>query len=162
MKDAKISKLEIIDRFDLQFCWSHDSKVYKHSKFQPKTMSYEGDMSFQRWQLNSASKQISWRNMSKLRFKASKPASKFLFQQFSYSKSKLEDLMQGYFSFLCILPSFWLVVQQTCKAKLVFLVARTQKPSNFKNCEIYFTFSLQFIWWICLFFYACFLYDCLF
>jgi hypothetical protein len=38
--------------------------------------------------------------MSKLRFEASKQASKFLFQQFSSSKSKLEDLMQGYFSFL--------------------------------------------------------------
>jgi len=38
--------------------------------------------------------------MSKLHFEASKPASKFLFQQFSSSKSKLEDLMQGYFFFL--------------------------------------------------------------
>jgi len=38
--------------------------------------------------------------MSKLRFEASKPASKFLFQQFSSSKLKLEDLMQGYFFFL--------------------------------------------------------------
>ena len=46
---------------------------------------------------------------------------------------------------LCILPSFLLVVQQTCKAKHFFLVARTQKPSDFKNCEIYFTFSFQFI-----------------
>jgi len=45
----------------------------------------------------------------------------------------------------CIPPSFLLVVQQTCKAKLVFLVARTQKPSDFKNCEIYFIFSFQFI-----------------
>jgi len=63
-------------------------------------MSFAGDMIFQRWQLNSASKQVSWRNMSKLRFEASKPASKFLFQQFSSSKSKLEDLMQGYFFFL--------------------------------------------------------------
>jgi len=44
----------------------------------------------------------------------------------------------------CI-PPFLLVVQQTCKAKLVFLVARTQKPSDFKNCEIYFIFSFQFI-----------------
>jgi hypothetical protein len=33
-------------------------------------------------------------------FLASKLASKFLFQQFSSSKSKLEDFMQGYFSFL--------------------------------------------------------------
>jgi len=61
-------------------------------------MSYEGDI--QRWQLNSASKQVSWSNMSKLCFEASKPASKFLFQQFSSSKSKLEDLMQDYFSLL--------------------------------------------------------------
>jgi hypothetical protein len=45
----------------------------------------------------------------------------------------------------CILPSFLLIVQQTCKAKLVFLVTRTQKPSDFKNCEIYLTFSFQFI-----------------
>jgi len=41
----------------------------------------------------------------------------------------------------CIPPSFLLVLQQTCKAKLVFLIARTRKPSDFKNCEIYFTFS---------------------
>jgi hypothetical protein len=46
---------------------------------------------------------------------------------------------------LCIIPSFLLVVQQTCKAKHFFLVARTWKPSDFKNCEIYFTFSFQFI-----------------
>jgi hypothetical protein len=45
----------------------------------------------------------------------------------------------------CISPSFGLVVQQTCKVKLVFFVARTRKPSDFKNCEIYFTFSFQFI-----------------
>jgi len=46
---------------------------------------------------------------------------------------------------LCILPSFLLVVQQTCKAKHFFLVARTWKPSDFKNCEIEFTFSFLFI-----------------
>jgi len=46
---------------------------------------------------------------------------------------------------LCILPSFLLVVQQTCKAKHFFLVARTQKLSDFKNCEIYFNFSFLFI-----------------
>jgi hypothetical protein len=68
-------------------------------KFQPKTMSYEGDMFFQRWQLNSASKQVSWRNKSKLHSKASKPTSKFLYQQFSSSKSELDDFMQDYFSF---------------------------------------------------------------
>ena len=63
-------------------------------------MSYEGDMIFQRWQLNSASKQVSWRNEPKLRFEVSKPISKFFFQQFRSSKSKLEDFMQGYFLFL--------------------------------------------------------------
>jgi hypothetical protein len=83
-----------------QLFWISDLKSYQRSNFQPKKMSYEGDINFQRWQLNSASKHVSWRNMSKLRFEASKPASKFLFQQFSSSKSKLEDLMQGYFSFL--------------------------------------------------------------
>ena len=31
-----------------QLFWIHDSKVYKRSKFKQKTMSYEGDMSFQR------------------------------------------------------------------------------------------------------------------
>ena len=62
----------------------------------------------------------------------------------------------------CILPSFWLVVQQTCKPKHFFLVVRTRKPSDFKNCEIYFTFCFQFIWWICLFSYAYFFYDYLF
>jgi hypothetical protein len=79
--------------------WIHDSNFYKRSKFQPKPISYEGDMIFQRWHLNSASKQVSWRNESKLRSEASKPISKFLFQQFSSSKSNLEDFMQGYFSF---------------------------------------------------------------
>jgi hypothetical protein len=63
-------------------------------------MSYEGDMSFQRWQLNSANKQVSWRNESKLHSETSKPTSKFLYQQFSSSKSELEDFMQGYFFFL--------------------------------------------------------------
>ena len=29
-----------------QFFWLPNSKVYKRSKFQPKMMSYEGDMSF--------------------------------------------------------------------------------------------------------------------
>jgi hypothetical protein len=74
-------------------------KAYQRKTFQPKTMSYKGDMIFQRWQLNFTSKQVSWRNESKLRFEASKPTSKFLFQQFSSSKPKLEDFMQGYFFF---------------------------------------------------------------
>jgi hypothetical protein len=74
-------------------------KAYQLKTFQPKTMSYKGDMIFQRWQLNFTSKQVSWRNESKLRSEASKPTSKFLFQQFSSSKPKLEDFMQGYFFF---------------------------------------------------------------
>ena len=63
----------------------------------------------------------------------------------------------------CILLPFWLVVQQTCKTKLFFLVVRTQKPSDFKKCEIYFTlyFSVYIINE-----YVCFpmliSYDCLF
>jgi hypothetical protein len=77
-----------------------------------KKISYEGDMSFKRWQLNSTSKQVSWRNEFKLRFEASKPTSKFLFQQFSSSKSKLEDFMQGYFFF------FRKIVIEVLKCKL--------------------------------------------
>jgi hypothetical protein len=83
-----------------QFGWIPNSKTYQRSKFQKQMMSYEGDMIFQRWQLNSASKQISWRNKSKLHSEASKPTSKFLYHQFSSSKSAIEDFMQGYFSFL--------------------------------------------------------------
>ena len=73
-----------------QLCWSHDSTVYKSSKFHPKKMSYEGDMIFQRWHLNSASKRVSWRNESKLHSEASKPISKFLFQQFSSLSQSLK------------------------------------------------------------------------
>jgi hypothetical protein len=83
-----------------QLSWIPNSNTYPHSKFLPKKMSYEGYKSFQRWQLNSASKQVSWRNESKLHSKAFKPTSKFLYQKFSSSKSELEDFMQGYFSFL--------------------------------------------------------------
>ena len=95
-----ISWAKKVQLMQTQFFWIHVSKFYKRSKFQPKSMSYEGDMIFQRWQLNSASKQVSWRNEFKLRSEASKPISKFVFQQFISSKSKLEDFMQGYFSFL--------------------------------------------------------------
>jgi hypothetical protein len=42
-----------------QFFWITDSKAYKRSKVQPEMMSREGDMIFQRRQLNSASKQVS-------------------------------------------------------------------------------------------------------
>ena len=83
-----------------QFCCTPNKNIYKIYKFQQKQMWYEGEIIFQRWQLNSASKQVSWRNESKLRSEASKPISKFLFQQFSSSKSKLEDFMKGYFFFL--------------------------------------------------------------
>jgi hypothetical protein len=94
-----ISGATEVQLMQTQFFWIPDSKAYKRSKCQPQMMSYEGYMIFQRWQLNSASKQVSWRNESKLHFEASQPISKFLFQQFSSSKSKLEDFMQGYFSF---------------------------------------------------------------
>jgi hypothetical protein len=56
-----------------QLFWIPDSNGYKRSKFQPKMMSYEGDMILKRWQLNSAGKQVSWRNESKLHPEASKP-----------------------------------------------------------------------------------------
>jgi len=107
-----ISGATEVELIQTQCFWIPNSKVYKRSKFQPKKMSYEGDMIFQRWQLNSASKQVSWRNESKLRSEASKPISKFLFQQFRSSKSKLEDFMQGYFSF------FRKIVIEVLKCKL--------------------------------------------
>jgi len=95
-----ISRATEVHLMQTKFCWIPDSKLYKCSKFQQKKkMSYEGDMIFQRWQLNSASKQVSWRNKFKLYSEASKPISKFLFQKFSSFKSKIEDFMQGYFSF---------------------------------------------------------------
>jgi hypothetical protein len=83
-----------------QFFWILDSETYQISKVQKTKISYKGDMIFQRWQLNSTNKQVLWRNESKLHSEASKTSSKFLFQQFSSSKSKLEDFMQGYFLFL--------------------------------------------------------------
>ena len=95
-----ISGATEVELMQNQLFWIPDSKYYKCSKFQQTTMSYEGDMSFQIWQLNSASKQVSWRNESKLHSEASKSTSKFLYQQFSSSKSELEDFMQGYFFFL--------------------------------------------------------------
>jgi len=76
-----------------------DSKTYQHSKVQQKMMSYKSDKIFLKWKMNSTSKQVLWRNESELHPEASKTTSKFLFQQFSFSKSKLEDFMQGYFSF---------------------------------------------------------------
>ena len=67
-----------------QLFWMPYSKIYKRSKFQQKKISYEGDMIFQRWQLNSVSKQVAWRNKSKFHPEASKPKYK-CFQQFSSS-----------------------------------------------------------------------------
>jgi len=83
-----------------QFFWIPNANKYQHFKFQPKTMSYDGDMSFHIWQPNSARKQVSWRNESKLRFEASKPTSKFLFKQISSSKSKLEETCKASSLFL--------------------------------------------------------------
>ena len=51
------------------------------------------------------------KNESKLRYEASKPISKFLFQQFSSSKSKLEDFMQDYVFF------FRKIVMEVLKCK---------------------------------------------
>jgi len=94
-----ISGATEVQLMQTQFLWIPDSKAYQRYKFQRQTMSHEGDMIFQRWQLNSASKQVSWRNEFKLCFEASKSISKFLFQKFSSSKLKLEDFMQDYFFF---------------------------------------------------------------
>ena len=95
-----ISGASEVQLMQTQFSWIPYSNFYKRSQFKIKKMSYEGDMIFQRWQLNSANKQVSWRNESKLHSEASKSTSKFLYQQFSSSKSELEDFMQGYFFFL--------------------------------------------------------------
>jgi hypothetical protein len=76
--------------------WLKDLSTYQISA---KKISYEGDMIFLRWQMNSVNKQVLWRNEFKLCSEASKPTSKLLFQQFSSSKSKLEYFMQGYFFF---------------------------------------------------------------
>ena len=94
-----ISGATEVQLMQTQCFWIPDTKTYQRLKCQQKKMSYDGDMIFQRWQLNSTSKQILWRNESKLCYKASNSISKFLFQQFRSSKSKLEDFMQGYFSF---------------------------------------------------------------
>jgi hypothetical protein len=94
-----ISGATEVQLMQTQFFWIPDSKAYQRSTFQPKTMSYERDMGFQIWQLNSANKQVSWRNEPKLHFEACKPISKLLFQKFSSSKSKFEDFMQGYLFF---------------------------------------------------------------
>jgi len=54
-----ISGATEVQLMQTQFSWMPNSKTYPRSKFQQKTMSYEGDMIFQRGQLNSASKQVS-------------------------------------------------------------------------------------------------------
>ena len=79
-----ISGASEVQLMQTQLFWIPYSKIYKRSKFQPKTISYEGDMIFQRWQLNSASKQIAWRNESKFHLEASKLTYK-CFQHFSSS-----------------------------------------------------------------------------
>ena len=70
-----ISGASEVQFMQTQLFWIPYSKIYKRSKFQPKTMSYEGDMIFQRWQLNSTTKQVAWRNESKFHPEASKPTS---------------------------------------------------------------------------------------
>jgi hypothetical protein len=90
--------------------WLNDLSMY--NILDEKKISYEGDMIFLRWQVNFANKQVLWRNESKLYLEASKLTSKFLFQQFSSSKSKLEDFMQGYFFF------FRKIVIEVLKGKL--------------------------------------------
>jgi len=113
-----ISGATEVQLMQTQFFWIPDSKAYQCSTFQPKTMSYEGDMSFQSWQLNSANKQVSWRNEPKLRFEASKPISKLLFQKFSSSKSKFEDFMQGYLFFFRKIVMKYLNVNNILKGGL--------------------------------------------
>ena len=41
-----------------QFLWVPGSNTYKISKFHPKKMSYEGDMSFQRSQMDFVNKKV--------------------------------------------------------------------------------------------------------
>jgi hypothetical protein len=54
-----ISGAKEIQLMQTQFLWIPNSMIYQRSNFHPKTMSYDGDMIFQRGQLNSASKQVS-------------------------------------------------------------------------------------------------------
>ena len=49
-----------------QFCWILDSNIYQPIKFQLKRSSYEINMSFLRQYINSASRQVLWRNKSNL------------------------------------------------------------------------------------------------
>jgi hypothetical protein len=77
-----------------------DSNTYQHSKFQPKNDVIWGRYDFSKMTTEFCQQTSFVRNESKWRSEASKPTSKFLFQQFISSKSKLEDFMQGYFSFL--------------------------------------------------------------
>jgi len=72
-----------------QFWWIPDSKTYPPTKVHQKR-SHMREMSFLRWHINSTSKQVLWRNNSKILPKASKPISKSLFRQFSSSKSKVK------------------------------------------------------------------------
>ena len=52
--------------------------------------SHMREMIFLRWHMNSVSRQVLWRNKSKVLLKASKPISESLFQQFSSSKLKVK------------------------------------------------------------------------
>ena len=86
-----ISWARKVHLMQMQLFWIPDSKTYQPTKFQQKTSSYERDMIFIRWHMNSASRQVLWRNKSKLLPKASKLRSVSLFQQFSSSKSRVKS-----------------------------------------------------------------------
>jgi len=106
-----------------QLFWIPDSKVYKRSKFTQKTMSYKGYMIFQRWQLNSVSKQVSWRNEIKLRSEASKQISKFLFQQFIPIMKEILEVWRRFAGFVWI---FYPIMLQEMDALEV------KRPRNLK------------------------------
>ena len=85
-----ISRAIEVHLIQTQFCWIPNSKTYQPTKVQYKMSSYKRDMIFLRWHMNSANKQVLWRNKSKLHLKASKPTSKSLFWQLGSSKSKVK------------------------------------------------------------------------
>jgi hypothetical protein len=66
--------------------WLEDLSAYQISTEKDR---YERD-DFSKWHMNYANKQVLWRNKFKVLLKASKPTSKFLFRQFSFSKSKIK------------------------------------------------------------------------
>ena len=73
-----------------QVCWILYLKTYHHTKLKHKRSSYERDMSFLRYHMNSTNIQVLWRKKSKLLPKTSKPTSKSLFRQFNSYKSKVK------------------------------------------------------------------------